>query len=72
MYHLMITKMFKYHIYKPGNWTYGYGKPGMLYELAHIYKINENNVEDHPIDVYLENPREILINVVLNMNNNIN
>jgi len=69
-----VKEIFDTHIYKPGNWfIYGSGKPGdIIYELTHIYKINESNVEETPIDIYLENPREILNKCSVRMNNNIN
>ena len=69
-----IIDIFDTHIYKPGNWfIYGSGKPGdTTYELTHIYKINENNVEEQSIDIYLENPREIMDKCSVRINNNIN
>ena len=69
-----IKDIFDTHIYKNGNWfIYGSGKPNdIIYELTKIYKINENNVEKIPVELYLTNPREILNKCSVQLNTDIN
>jgi P4 family phage/plasmid primase-like protien len=69
-----INEIFDTSIYRPGNWfIYGSGKPGdLIYELTNIFKINENNINKLPIDIYLENPREIINKNSVQLNNDIN
>ena len=70
-----INEIFDTHIYNPGNWyVYGCGKPNEItYELTHIFKINDDNINKLSIDIYLENPREIMNknSVQLHRNDNI-
>ena len=69
-----INEIFDTAIYKPGNWfIYGTGKPNNLtYKLTSIYKINENSSAMLPIELYLENPREIMNKNSVQLHNNIN
>ena len=50
------------NIYKGGNWfIYGSGKPDEItYELTKIYKVSADKLINLPIDLYLENPEEII------------
>ena len=52
-------------IYKGGNWfIYGSGKPNevLRYKLTRIKKLSNNSLIDLPIDMYLEDPIEIIRN----------
>jgi len=69
-----INEIFDTHIYNPGNWfIYGSGKPSdLIYKLTTIYKINGDNISKLPIDMFTQNPREIMNKNSVQMNNEIN
>ena len=50
------------NIYKNGNWfIYGSGKPGEIrYELTKIYKLSNDTLINLPIELYIDNPEEII------------
>ena len=52
-------------IYKGGNWfCYGSGKPkeDMKYKLTYIKKVSSDTLINHAIDMYIDNPLEIIKN----------
>tara|TARA_B100000214_G_scaffold375465_1_gene361949 strand:+ start:5975 stop:8710 length:2736 start_codon:yes stop_codon:yes gene_type:complete len=50
------------NIYKGGNWfIYGSGKPNeIVYKLTKILKLSDDNLINMPLDLYLDNPCEII------------
>lgn len=50
------------NIYKSGNWfIYGSGKPNeIVYKLTKILKLSDDNLINMPLDLYLDNPCEII------------
>jgi P4 family phage/plasmid primase-like protien len=69
-----INEIFDTHIYNPGNWyIYGTGKPNeIVYELTHIFKINDNSISKLPTKLYLDNPREIMTKNSVQLHRTIN
>ena len=62
-------------IYKGGNWfIYGSGKPkeNMKYKLTYIKKLSGDTLINLPIDMYIENPLEIIKNNSVTNHENIN
>jgi len=59
-----ISEIFDKSLYNPGNWfIYGCGKAteDLRYELTTIYKLTDDNtVKELPIDMFLENPLDIM------------
>ena len=59
-----IDEIFDKSLYRPGNWfIYGCGKikEDYTYKLTNIYKLTEENViKVLPIDIYIQNPLEIM------------
>jgi len=50
------------NIYKNGNWfIYGSGKPGeVIYKLKKIYKLSNDKLINLPMELYIDNPEEII------------
>ena len=59
-----VDQIFDKSLYNPGNWfIYGCGKiaENYTYKLTNIYKLTEENViKELPIDIYIQNPLEIM------------
>ena len=71
-----VNEIFDSHIYNPGNWfIYGSGKPGpneLTYKLTRVLKVSGDSTKNIPIDILLENPREIMNKNSVQINDKIN
>jgi len=67
-----ITEIFDKSPYRNGNWyIYGCGKEEELYKykLTNIFTINETNISEHDINLYLSNPIDIIKKQSVQINN---